>query len=105
MATITMQCEPVQVSTMTLKTEPEPSPLLDLPLDIMFEIVDLLPLHSKVIFSQTCSDLRAVVKNETAQKLLSAPRAERVSYLRLREKAMPHYRLCYMCMRLHKLEV
>ena len=95
--------EPVKLSTITLTTEP--SPLLDLPLDIVFEIADLLPIHTKVILSQTSSDLRAVMKPDITKALLCAPRSERITYLRLREKAMPHLRLCYMCMKLHKMEV
>ena len=108
MATATMtttitRTTPARLSTITLKAEP--SPLLDLPLDIMYEVMDFLPIHTKAILSQTSSDLRAVVKHDVTRKLESGPRSERITYLRLREKAMPHLRLCYMCMKLHKMEV
>lgn len=83
----------------------EDARLLNLPLDILFEIMDYLPLHTRVILSQTSSDLRAVTKEDITKTLLTGPKAERVNYLRLREKAFPEYRLCYMCMKLHKLEV
>lgn len=84
--------------------EAQPAPILQLPIDVLYDISDFLPLHVKATFAQTCSDVRNALKNDTARTIKTAAKQERLSYLQIRERALPNYRLCYMCMKLHKLD-
>lgn len=95
-----------QVNTLTLTaSKSQTAPLLDLPVELLYEIVDYLPVHSKATLSQTSEGLRAITHDDAVEAVLSAPKKERIAYLQLLERALPEYRLCYMCMKLHKLEV
>ncbi|KPM35844.1 hypothetical protein AK830_g10722 [Neonectria ditissima] len=76
------------------------APLLHLPVDLLLLIVDELPLHSQLFFSQTCHVLRLILPRlrDSGRHL---PREESAQYLTVLSRNMPEHWVCDLCFKLH----
>lgn len=73
--------------------------LLKLSLEIIYDIVNRLPLSAIILLSQTCRDLWYLLRGSTAmQKVTSSERLELLATLGY---ILPYYRLCGGCNALH----
>ncbi|MCJ1382014.1 hypothetical protein MMC17_005126 [Xylographa soralifera] len=73
------------------------SPILDLPLDIVFEIFNALLMPAKILFSQSCRDLWYPLRSECYKAVQSASAAERLKCLASLGDILPNHRLCIGC--------
>lgn len=80
------------------------SPFLDLPLDIVHAIFDELPLHAKILLSQTCRDLRLRLRSMCYLSVRRASAAERLEFLGALADILPDHRLCTHCRALHLVD-
>lgn len=80
------------------------SPFLDLPLDIVYLVFDELPLHGRILLSQTCRDLRSVLRSKCYSAVRKASAAERLALLRVLGDILPDRRLCTPCRALHLVD-
>ncbi|EHK46695.1 hypothetical protein TRIATDRAFT_42939 [Trichoderma atroviride IMI 206040] len=79
--------------------------LLRLPVEILLEILNLLPPHCLLVIYQTCRPLRAI----THQYFLSgrgeilATLEDKLRYLTCLARSLPDYWVCARCCKLHKI--
>lgn len=77
------------------------SPLLGLPLDLLYSIFDFLPLSAKIIFSQACKDLRYFCQARCSMAIQNASMGERLECLEVLAKLLLRFRICFKCQSLH----
>ena len=78
-------------------------PLLDLPLDLVYNIIDELKLPEKILLSQTCRLLRYTLHRKCASTMCRATAHKRLEYLAVLGHTLPDHRLCTSCRALHLL--
>jgi len=80
------------------------SPLLDLPLDLIFSIFDELRWPEKVVLSQTCRDLWHQLRPKCSSTLREATAIQRLEYLTTLGHILPDHYLCAGCCALHLVD-
>lgn len=80
------------------------SPLLDLPLVLVYDIFDELQLPEKVLLSQTCRDLWYLLRSKCSVTFREATAVDRLECLAVLGDILPDYRLCTSCRALHLLD-
>ena len=78
--------------------------LLDLPLDILYALIDALSLPAQIILSQTCRGLWHQMHNECVSTFYAATPTERLKYQATLGELLPDYRLCFACHALHHID-
>ncbi|MCJ1316009.1 hypothetical protein MMC15_001329 [Xylographa vitiligo] len=73
------------------------SPLLDLPLDIIYEIFNKLSLSAKILLSQSCRDLWYQLRSKCYTAVQNAPPHQRLKCLAKLGTILPNHRLCTGC--------
>ena len=81
------------------------SPLLDLPVDIIYTIIDELPLTARILLSQTCKALWYRMRESNAQEFLRLASEERLKTLTELVQFLPDHYLCYICAALHSVDL
>ena len=81
---------------------------LQLPVELVLDITDYLPLHSQAVVSQTCRHMQNIAVSRLQNSLLKlhhVPRTNyRREYLALIVRDIPNKWLCEFCIRLHPVD-
>lgn len=80
------------------------SSLLDLPLDLLYDILDQLQLPEKLLLSQTCRDLWCTLRSQCSSAIQQATAVERLECLAVLGDMLPDHRFCTSCRALHHLD-
>ncbi|KAF7924303.1 uncharacterized protein EAE98_007354 [Botrytis deweyae] len=97
---------PDALSASILKARPDAlrsSTLKDIPVDILFHIMDFLPLESAVIFSLSCRQLKEKLGGEYFSRIASS-NEHTLALLNLIVLDLPNCIACSACNRLHNME-
>ena len=78
--------------------------LLNLPIDIIYVIIDALPLSARILLSQTCRDLWYRMRGTCFSTFQSATFLERWECLATLDDFLSDHRLCYGCLALHTVD-
>ena len=79
-------------------------PLLDLPLDLVYDILDELPLSEKILLSQTCRAMWYTLRHKCSSAMRKATAHERLDHLAVLGDVLPDRRLCASCRALHLVD-
>ena len=101
MNTIQRRFEHLGQRSQTQPTAPEPSPFLDLPLELIFLIASCLPLESVGSLSLSCHYIYSRLKTEYLQPLKEADYVVMNAFLHLLERDLPLHIVCPHCNKLH----
>ena len=80
------------------------SPLLNLPLDVVYAIMDELQIPAKIMLSQTCRSLWYGFRENCSSALQTATTVERLGHLAVLGDLLPDHRLCTGCRSLHPVD-
>lgn len=80
------------------------SELLNLPLDLVYNIFDELQLHEKILFSQSCRTLWYAFRQKCSVAIRKATNDERLESLALLGDILPDRWLCTFCRALHLVD-
>ena len=78
--------------------------LLNLPVDLIYNILDELQWPEKILLSQTCQLLWYTLHQKYSSAMRRATIYERLEYLTVLGKILPDHRLCTSCRALHLLD-
>ncbi|KAL7895966.1 hypothetical protein HDV63DRAFT_395854 [Trichoderma sp. SZMC 28014] len=78
---------------------------LQLPLDILLEILDLLPPHCLLVLYQTCRPLRTIIHQNylSGRGQMLATLEDKLAYLSCLARSLPDRWVCAKCCKLHKV--
>ena len=80
------------------------SPFLDLPLDIMYAVMDELPLSSQILLCQTCKALWVRMRERFSLALQQMTAEERLEALTDLANLLPDHYFCSICKALHCID-
>ena len=80
------------------------SAFLDLPLDVMYTVLDELPLSSKILLSQTCRALWYQIHEKCFSALRQLTAEQRLETLAELGSLLPDQYLCVICNALHRID-
>lgn len=83
---------------------PSPFPLLQLPAELVLDILDYLPDADLFHVGQTCRPLRAAVDKDWESTIDKAPFAERTAFFHDLADNKPDHWACVGCHKLHKVD-
>lgn len=86
------------------KAMKQKSPFFDLPLALVYDIFDELPLAEKVLLSQTCRDLWYKLRCKYSSAMAKATAVERLECRTILGDILPDHQFCTSCRSLHLLD-